>query len=719
MLMSRCVFRGHILTLLFFSRLHQGTSAFGTINEPGLIGQHCEHERITRAAFACSPGVLTSDGRCFEGLSLDQLAGTSGPDGYVGQGTNGAVGAPDMLDPVPEGPEAHCDNADFLDTVSLGLGDAYPRTREEATASLQACVNHLRLRFEEGVDAADMIVDEGARILAPHTDLSLAYCRFSFPALQAHMFSRSKCSAIEGFGRSLHGVQDFYAHSNWADDAKPPFSLSNPPGLKREDYPPFLDLRGENDIADQVPYNLTTGCFGGILTDGPEGKAGHPLEPGSKDCSGRVTHHTLNKDNGLVDPITGITESPGPNTPRSDYPGNFEKAVFAAIKDTRRQWRHFREEIRRTYGTERGNIIICALVRDDPTTDCYGRHVAVLRDVELGKHRANRIAEMQIPVHRWLYEELEGMQHDEGPGEGLTPQNSTKSRGWSDEMQKAVAPDTKGRVGQMKNLPVVDEGLDIATALVDLLKNTTGLPTNKTAIVALTSASNLHLADQVAHIQRAGAEKMRVHLGLLPSSDATSHRPQQDVEMTLGKEKEEELMTAVLRTGGTYSVLHNHHSISSFLDHVVSRGLTQYDNARDTATLLLPGLSIGDYVTPETEPRRFHFDAHALDNAVISVAPISSKLALHCRVRHVRKNAIIKELSIGLGGNATFRAEFSVEDIPRGDAWFELEVAHNEGHKLQGSGLFEVSIETEDVGLSDADRHDKKNGYEHGEHDEL
>ena len=707
--------RDSIFTLfIFYTSVH----GFGTINEPGLIGQHCEHERITRAAFACPPGVEVSDGRCFEGWSLDQLAGTSGPDGYVGQGTNGAVGAPDMLDPTPEGPEAHCDNADFLDTVSLGMGDVYPRTREEATASLQACINHLRSRFQEGLDAADKIVDEGARIMAPHVDLSLSNCRFSFPDLQMHIFKRSKCSAIEGFGRSLHGVQDFYAHSNWADDAAPPFSLSNPPGLRREDYPVFLDLRGENDVADQVPFNLSTGCFGGILTDGPEGKAGHPLEPGSKDCSGRVTHHTLNKDNGLIDPVTGRTENPGPNTPRSDYSDNFEKSVLAAVRDTRRQWRHFREEIRRTYGTERGNIVICALVRDDPTTDCYGRRVAVLEDVQLGDHRANRVAEMQIPIQRWLFEELEGIPHDEGPGEGITRQNSTKSRGSSNEMQKEPKEGHANGIEHEADLPVVSEGLDIATALTDLLKNTTSLPTNKTAVVALTSTRNLHLGDQISHIKRAAEEKIRMHLGLLPPLKP-AYGPMEDVEVALGKQKEEELIAAVLRTGGTYSVLHHQHAVSSFLDHVVSRGLTEYDNARDTATLLLPGLSIGDYVDPASEPRRFHFDAHTMDNVVIAVSPMTSKLSLHVRVRHVRRNAVITELDIGLGGNATFRAELGVDDIPRGDAWFELEVAHVQREDLAGGGLFEVSVETEDVALSDADHYDQKNGHEYDSHDEL
>jgi hypothetical protein len=344
--------------------------------------------------------------------------------------------------------------------------------------------------------------------------------------------------------------------------------------------------------------------------------------------------------------------------------------------------------------------------------------VAVLEDVQLGHYRANRVAEMQIPIQRWLYEELEGIAHDEGPGEGLTRQNSTKSRGSSEEMRQEPDDSEKIAVEHETDPPSISEGLDIATALTDLLQNTTGLPMDKTAIVALTSTRNLHLGEQVAHIRRAGEAKIRMHLGLLPPTEP-SYGPTEDVEVALGKQREEDLIDAVLSTGGTYSVLHSPHSVSSFLEHVVSRGLTEYDNARDTATLLLPGLSIGDYVTPETEPRRFHFDAHAMDNVVIAVSPITPKLALHVRVRHVRKNTIITELAIGLGGNATFRAELGVDDIPRGDAWFELEVAHVEEGDLRGSGLFEVSVETEDVGLSDADHYDRRNGHVGDDHDEL
>jgi hypothetical protein len=676
-----------------------GVSAFGTINEPTRIGQHSEHERLTRAAFGCPPDSSISDGSCFENLSLTQLAGVSGPDGHVGRGFNGAVGAPDTLDPVPEGPEAHCDNADFLDSKFFGLEDEYPQSRGVATRQLQTCVDHLRERFSEGLDAADNIVDEYARIVETQVDISVFYCRFSFPELHLHVFARGKCSAIEGFGRALHGIQDFYAHSNWVDSpAEGPVGLGNPPGLGRDDVPTFLDLRAENEIEEQVPHNLSTGCFGGALTDGPVGQSGHPLEPGSMDCTGRITHHTLNKDNGIIDPHTGSTTFPGPNTPRSDVEGNFERAVQAAIKDSQRQWRFFREEIRRFYGTERGNIIICSLVRDNPTTDCYGRRVAFVRNAGEETSGGNRVADMQIPIHSWLLSELEGHAHDEGAGEGPTDHNTTKSRGTSGDMHEHLHVPLDG----LEDIPLVSQGLEIGTALTELIRNATAIPTNKTAIIAITSTHNSDLVDQIAHIFRAGDEGIRVHIGLLPPTENGPH------PASITEPQEEDLITAVLRTGGSYSILHHANDVSSFLDHVISRGLTHYDNPSDTSTLLLAGLSISDYITPSSEPRRYSFDATAHDNILISLSPISTRLKLKVLLRHVRSNSIVKELDIGLGGNATFVAELGVRDVPRGDAWFEVEVRHlgEEGFegepvqvgRLEGSGLFEVSLEVQDMG---------------------
>ena len=606
------------------------------------------------------------------------------------------------LDPVPEGAQAHCDNADFLDSMAFGLKVEYPRSREQATAQLQECVSHLRERFAEGVDAADKIVGQHARILTPEVDISILDCRFSFPLLQMHMFSRSKCSAIEGFGRSLHGIQDFYAHSNWVDDAPEPYSTKNPPGLGRDDLPAFLDLRAETEVSEQVPHHLSTGCFGGLLTDGPIGKAGHPLEPGSLDCTGRITHHTLNKDNGIIDWVTGAASKPGPNTPRSDYAANFERAVSAAIRDSRRQWRHFREEIRRTYGAQRGNMMVCAIVRDDPTRDCYSRRIAFLRDH--GNH-VNRVAEMQIPVYDWLLQEVEGKAHDEGPGEIL--QNATKSRGASDELRKRVLRDEQAPSETMECSPS-DQGLDFESALAEL-RDTTNIPIKKTSIVALSCAPPESLKDHIARLWRAGDEGIRVHLGLLPPSSTAS---------VSNRTEEQDLITAVIRTGGTFAAIHGHHNISKFVEHVISRGLTEYDNARDTAIILLPGLSISEYVTPESEPRRFSFDAHTMDKIIIVVAPITNGLSLRVALRHVRRNTIISKLDIGPHGNATFRTQLGVGDIPRTDAWFELEIEHVKGDGLVGSGLFEVSIETEDVRKNDG-HGEVRRADDGSSHDEL
>lgn len=304
--------------------------AFGTIDG---LGQRREHERITRAALACPAGT-PSTGDCFEPKSIDQVAGKSG--------TFGAVGAPDSDEVFNAA--AHCDDADFL-------SGPYPRTRAQATEALLNCVRHLRNRFNGGVNAASGLLDTANRIRPSEVNLS-PDCTFILGVP-----GRAKCNVIEGFGRALHGAQDFYAHSNWADerDATRPVSPSNPPGLNRPAPTPVLDLRGSS--APAVPPDLTTGCFTTLDQD-----------PGVGGCASRVTHAALNKDNGLIDPVSGSTADP--ITPRGRVLRNFNKAVQGAIVETRRQWRDFRAELASRYGSTRGSLMICALTRDDPLRDC-------------------------------------------------------------------------------------------------------------------------------------------------------------------------------------------------------------------------------------------------------------------------------------------------------------------------------------------------------------
>jgi hypothetical protein len=304
--------------------------AFGTIDTGG---QNGEHGRIIRAAVACTAGT-GSDDDCFEPKTTDQLAGHAK--------IFGAIGDPDLTEVFV--PPAHCDDADFL------AGD-YPRTRDDATGALIDCVDHLRGRFRESVDDAKDLLDDEGRIDPLEVTLDTG-CE-----LAQRNEQRAKCTSLEYFGRALHGIQDFYSHSNWADEADParPIGADNPPGLNLPAPSPILDLRGSG--APTVPADLTTGCY--VLRD---------TVPGVEECERRVTHAALNKDLGLIDPDTGTATTP--TTPRGMVGSNFAKAVAGAIAETRRQWQDLRTALEESYGAKKASLMICALTHDDPLNDC-------------------------------------------------------------------------------------------------------------------------------------------------------------------------------------------------------------------------------------------------------------------------------------------------------------------------------------------------------------
>ncbi|WP_438487298.1 CinY protein [Streptomyces sp. S186] len=307
----------------------QPADAFGTVNA---FGQHAEHERITRAALACAPGV-PSDGSCFEPRSLAQLAGQ--------RWTFGAVGAPDSDEVLNSA--AHCDGADYLDTKG------YPRSRQQATEALRGCIAHLQARFGQGVAAAGGALDARGRVLASETNLRRD-CTFTLG-----LRGRAKCEAIEGFGRALHGVQDFYSHGNWTDRTDPsrPVGVANPPGLGRSAPSPLLDLTAPAPPPPQaVPRNLTTGCFSLLVGV----------------CSRRTGHAGLNKDEGAIDPVSGAASAPA--TARGRVAGNFDRAVQGAITESRHQWSKLRTALLQRYGKQRGERVICVITHDNPVRDC-------------------------------------------------------------------------------------------------------------------------------------------------------------------------------------------------------------------------------------------------------------------------------------------------------------------------------------------------------------
>jgi hypothetical protein len=326
---------------------HAKPKPFGTING---FGQHNEHEMVTRLAFQC-PAGQKSNGDCFEPITLDNLAGTHVGTNLPGLGDNGMVGSPDDI--LPEGPEAHCDDADFY------FEAGYPRTRAQASEQLQRCVDHLRMRFGQGIRGTARMLNSTDHILPEMTELKSDECDHKWRETTDNTKGKAKCVALEGFGRALHGIQDFYSHSNWADlaNANLPISVTNPPGLGLTHSAPFLDLRLSGSIISQVPYNLSTGCY--VLID---------TTPGKGDCKDRVTHSTINKDGGIITLDGSITGDE--DDLRNLVPGNFARAVNAAVLDSRRQWRLMKDEIRCVYGIQKGDRMICGLVSDNPAQNC-------------------------------------------------------------------------------------------------------------------------------------------------------------------------------------------------------------------------------------------------------------------------------------------------------------------------------------------------------------
>ena len=137
-----------LVVVMFVGSAPGSAAAFGTIDTGG---QRREHERLTRAALACAGGA-GSDAFCFAPGSIDYLAGHGRESGLL------APDSDELSDPA-----AHCDNADFLQ-------GGYPHTRDQATATLVACVNHLSRSSCPRPGYASL---QHAQLMAQHEDFDL------------------------------------------------------------------------------------------------------------------------------------------------------------------------------------------------------------------------------------------------------------------------------------------------------------------------------------------------------------------------------------------------------------------------------------------------------------------------------------------------------------------------------------------------------------------
>ncbi|KAK4233631.1 Opticin [Achaetomium macrosporum] len=596
-----------LLVGILLTSLATLAAAFGTINEPVFLGQHNEHEMITRLAFQCESGKR-SDGTCFEPRSLDQLAGYHRDVMGVaipGAGFNGAVGSPDTFDPVPEGHEAHCDNADYLDVPG------YAQTREEANAKLQACVDHLRSRFRQGLKAAERLLDDRRRIRQQMVQLSTPYdCGFAFPALQGEGFGRAKCSVIEGFGRALHGIQDFYAHSNWADSADPTraINVSNPPGLGFNGTAPFLDMRASGTIPpDQIPHNLTTGCF-----SIPDNLGG------SGECQGRITHYGLSKDTGSIH-LDG-TFGEVPCYPRSEAASdNFQRAVLAAIQHSRDAWDGFREELRLRYGTVSGNLMICALTRDDPVRDCRKRTVVLALDSSVGD-TLDHFRLLEGRLSRAINSRLTGMH-------GLDRVAVVEFHDSARLLYPMGYPnhatfDLSSSPGGPRRIA---SGLELGIAETIYAQPETY--TDRGAVVLVTAGAEAaeFTENTLKQLHRAREEGVRVHFVCINTYGLTGDHPVYSTEWSECSHNNA-LVPAVVKTGGIAAFIDEEggRTPTFFANLVMDHGLTATDD-EDAAedTRVYPGITCADVLSPGNPAKSFSYPVSAGESLNITISSVA------------------------------------------------------------------------------------------------
>ena len=602
--MSRALIAVLAATTLVLS-LGGSAGGFGTVNR---FGQHAEHERITRAALSCT--ASGAPGKCFQPTSILNLAG--------GPGTFGGVGSPDS-DEVFTG-EAHCDNA------SDPFGTS-PSPSDRVT-NLLACRAHLQGRFRQAVTAAAKLLDNDGHLLKAQVDLS-STCTFF-----GGVSGRAKCDVIEGLGRLLHGTEDFYSHSNWADQADPskPVGVNNPPGLGNAGVAPVLDMRA-GSVA--VPAGLFTGCFS--------------LNPFG--CRKRVTHGTLNKDEGIIDPVSGATSAP--TTDRGKIGTNFARAVGGAIAEARRQWADVADEIVTTYGPTKGNLMICAITHDDPMKDCTGRLLAIVVDSS-GSNTETDPSNLRITAAQAFNDGLISQAEakpDERPDQSAAVDFDDSARLLSPLGDPSLTTFTG-----IDSSGGTDIGSGVSLGIQELTKDPAVDPRDRGGIVVLTDGQDGGSSLPGA-LADAAAKGIRVSFGFLSPppnpvptvTAATAHAAQATQQQDLP-----DYLPAILATGGSYAIIDSAAAQRSFVDLAAKNGITNLDDPSGSAAggPLVSGLASAGLAGASAATWSYSLRPGGVAEIKLQAAAGSALTAV---VRDVRTTEQIGTGQAGPDGTATLR----------------------------------------------------------------
>jgi hypothetical protein len=313
---------------------------------------------------------------------MSQLAG--GHASFVG-----AVESPDAGVNPRSGygfkfPEAnHCMNGDF----NIVGAPTYRQTMAQAHANLRKCVRGVTDRMAHAVQLAARLVPNLRADGIPA--LGCVFFRgrnllFGTPITP----SNPKCAVINELGRGLHTAQDFYAHSNWTDAKLPgQNSVTNPPGLGQTGVPAFLRFTCTfrrivgfvcPPLTEAFPPGLVTACDEGTTVRFLGIKLG--TVPGAPGCKPKtaiagsigeaVTHATLEKDRGTINPVTGMATPTKHTSARGRISAggvtNWQRAVTGAVAQTRGTWSDFIAALRARYGPAQSQLMVRALTCDKP-----------------------------------------------------------------------------------------------------------------------------------------------------------------------------------------------------------------------------------------------------------------------------------------------------------------------------------------------------------------
>lgn len=131
--------------------------------------------------------------------------------------------------------------------------------------------------------------------------------------------------------------------------------------------------------------------------------------------------------------------------------------------------------------------------------------------------------------------------------------------------------------------------IDAGTSIVSGVKAATeelsksGKTDGRSGIVVLTDGQDADFMSLVSQIGESGSKGIRVSFGFLSIDLSTATSP--------------EVLTAILKTGGVYSAIDGAGAQQSFINLVMSHGITNDDGATVTSATLLAGLTVSSFVS--------------------------------------------------------------------------------------------------------------------------